>query len=58
MLLSTYGSHGAVEPMAGLAVQLRALGLQVRMCATPECAAAEGCGAPVPTGVMQKGVWR
>ena len=44
-LLSTYGSRRGVEPMVGLAVQLRALG------------AAEGCDALVATGVMPAGVW-
>jgi UDP:flavonoid glycosyltransferase YjiC (YdhE family) len=44
VLLSTYGSRGDVEPMVGLAVQLRALG-------------AEGCDALVATGVMPAGVW-
>ena len=29
VLLSTYGSHGDVEPMTGLAVQLRTLGAEV-----------------------------
>jgi UDP:flavonoid glycosyltransferase YjiC (YdhE family) len=43
-LLSTYGSRGDVEPMVGLAVQLRALG-------------AEGCAALVATGVTPAGVW-
>jgi UDP:flavonoid glycosyltransferase YjiC (YdhE family) len=43
VLLSTYGSRGDVEPMAGLAVQLRALG-------------AEGCDALVVTGVVPAGV--
>jgi vancomycin aglycone glucosyltransferase len=38
VLLSTYGSRGDVEPMAGLAVQLRALGAEVWMCAPPDCA--------------------
>jgi vancomycin aglycone glucosyltransferase len=33
VLLSTYGSRGDVEPMVALAVQLRALGAQVRVCA-------------------------
>lgn len=33
ILLSTYGSRGDVEPMAALAVELRALGAQVRVCA-------------------------
>jgi UDP:flavonoid glycosyltransferase YjiC (YdhE family) len=45
VLLSTYGSRGDVEPMMGLAVQLRALG-------------AEGCDALVATGVTPAGVWR
>ena len=44
VLLSTYGSHGDVEPMVGLAVQLRALG-------------AEGCDALVAASVMPAGVW-
>jgi len=33
VLLSTYGSRGDVEPIVALAVQLRALGAEVRMCA-------------------------
>jgi UDP:flavonoid glycosyltransferase YjiC (YdhE family) len=45
VLLSTCGSRGDAEPMVGLAVQLRAFG-------------AEGCDAPVATGVMPAGVWR
>jgi UDP:flavonoid glycosyltransferase YjiC (YdhE family) len=45
VLLSTYGSGGDVEPMAGLAVQLRTLG-------------AEGCDALVATGMVPAGVWR
>ena len=45
VLLSTYGSRGDVEPMVGLAVQLRALG-------------AEGCDALVATGVTPAGGWR
>jgi vancomycin aglycone glucosyltransferase len=36
VLLSTYGSRGDVEPLVGLAVQLRALGAEVRMCAPPD----------------------
>jgi len=109
VLLSTYGSRGNVEPLVGLAVRLRALGAEVRMCAPPDkefaqrlarvgvplvpicrpvrppvtgatppsaadlspraaesvaaqfdtvAAAAEGCDAPVATGVMPTGVWR
>ncbi|MFJ1759045.1 glycosyltransferase [Amycolatopsis sp. NPDC088138] len=33
VLLSTYGSRGDVEPLAGLAVAVRALGAEVRVCA-------------------------
>lgn len=36
ILLSTYGSRGDVEPMVALAVELRALGAEVRMCAPPD----------------------
>ena len=43
--LSTYGSRGDIEPMAGLAVQLRTFG-------------AEGCDALAATGVTPVGVWR
>jgi hypothetical protein len=49
VLLSAYGSRGGVEPVVGLVV---------RVCAPPECAAAEGCDALVATGVMPIGVWR
>jgi vancomycin aglycone glucosyltransferase len=38
VLLSTYDSRGGVEPLAGLAVRLRELGAQVRVCAPPDCA--------------------
>jgi vancomycin aglycone glucosyltransferase len=38
VLLSTYDSRGGVEPLLGLAVRLRELGAQVRMCAPPDCA--------------------
>jgi vancomycin aglycone glucosyltransferase len=63
VLLSTYGSRGNVEPRVGPAVQLQALGAEVR-CA-PElvaaqfdtaAAAAEGRDAPAATGVMPAGV--
>ncbi|HEU0088200.1 MAG TPA: glycosyltransferase [Pseudonocardiaceae bacterium] len=38
VLLSTYGGRGDVEPLVALAVRLRALGAQVRVCALPDCA--------------------
>ncbi|HEY9898694.1 MAG TPA: glycosyltransferase [Pantanalinema sp.] len=38
VLLLTYDSRGGVEPLLGLAVRLRALGAEVRMCAPPDCA--------------------
>ena len=38
VLLSTYGGRGDVEPLAGLAVQLRELGAEVQMCAPVDCA--------------------
>ncbi|MFC5746288.1 glycosyltransferase [Actinomadura rugatobispora] len=54
VLLSTYGSRGDVEPLAGLAVRLRALGAEVRLCAPPDEEFAErlaGVGVPlVPVG--------
>jgi vancomycin aglycone glucosyltransferase len=36
VLLTTWGSRGDVEPLAGLAVELRELGAQVRVCAPPD----------------------
>ncbi len=36
VLLTTYGSRGDVEPIVALAVQLQALGAEVRMCAPPD----------------------
>src|SRR6266545_1850930 len=52
VLLSTYGSRGDVEPMVGLAVQSRALGAEVRVCAPPDFAELlAGVGVPlVPIG--------
>jgi vancomycin aglycone glucosyltransferase len=38
VLLSTFGSRGDVEPLVGLAMQLRALGAEVRVCAPPDFA--------------------
>ncbi|MEU8984649.1 glycosyltransferase [Streptomyces sp. NPDC048309] len=54
VLLSTYGSRGDVEPLVGLAVELRALGAEVRVCAPPDEDFAQllaGVGVPmVPVG--------
>ncbi|MGH3392224.1 MAG: glycosyltransferase [Actinomadura sp.] len=54
VLLSTYGSRGDVEPLVGLALRLRALGAEVRVCAPPDEEFAEllaGVGVPlVPVG--------
>ncbi|NXY94706.1 glycosyltransferase family 1 protein [Streptomyces sp. BR123] len=36
VVLSTYGSRGDVEPLVGLAEQLRGLGAEVRVCAPPD----------------------
>lgn len=36
VLLTTWGSRGDVEPLAGLAVALRELGAQARICAPPD----------------------
>ena len=60
VLLSTYGSRGDVEPMAGLAVQSRALPRAAESVAAQSgtvAAAARGCDALVATGVMPAGVW-
>ncbi|MGI5488950.1 glycosyltransferase [Microtetraspora malaysiensis] len=54
VLLSTYGSRGDVEPLVGLAVRLRELGAEVRVCAPPDEDFARrlaGVGVPmVPVG--------
>jgi vancomycin aglycone glucosyltransferase len=50
VLLSTYDSRGGVEPLVGLAVQLQALGAEVRICAPPDDEFAErvaGFGVPL-----------
>jgi vancomycin aglycone glucosyltransferase len=36
--LSTYDSRGGIEPLVALAVRLRELGADVRVCAPPDCA--------------------
>lgn len=50
VLLSTYGSRGDVEPLVGLAVQLRALGAEVRVCAPPDEEFAERLPASASPG--------
>ncbi len=54
VLLWTYDTRGGIEPLVGLAVQLRALGAQVRVCAPPDEEFTErmaGFGVPlVPFG--------
>ena len=52
VLLSTYDSRGGVEPLAALAVRLRALGAEALVCAPPDCAErlAEVGVALVPVG--------
>ncbi|MEV5597180.1 glycosyltransferase [Streptomyces sp. NPDC052496] len=60
VLLTTVGSRGDVEPLAGLAVTLRGLGAQVRMCAPPDeefAALLERAGVPlVPLGPTVRSV--
>jgi vancomycin aglycone glucosyltransferase len=52
VLLSTWGSRGDVEPLLGLALELRARGVDVRMCAPPDFAErVDQVGVPfVPMG--------
>ncbi|MFF7586233.1 glycosyltransferase [Kitasatospora purpeofusca] len=54
VVLSTYGSRGDVEPLLGLAVRLRGLGADVRLCAPPDeefAARSAALGVPlVPVG--------
>jgi vancomycin aglycone glucosyltransferase len=48
VVLSTYGWRGDVKSMARLAVQLQALGAEVRVCASPDCAERLTCaGMPL-----------
>ncbi len=53
VLLMAYGSRGDVEPMVGLAMRLRELGAQVRVCAPPDFAdMLETAGLPLtPIGL-------
>jgi vancomycin aglycone glucosyltransferase len=54
VVLSTYGSGGDVEPMAGLALRLRTLGAEMRMCPQQDCAELRA-RAEVP--LVPIGVW-
>ena len=48
VLLSTIGSRGDVQPLVALALQLRVLGQEVRLCVPPDFSAwIEGLGIPV-----------
>jgi len=48
VLLSTIGSRGDVQPLVALALQLRALGQEVRLCVPPDFREwIEGLGIPV-----------
>ncbi|WP_433041640.1 glycosyltransferase [Dactylosporangium sp. CS-033363] len=52
VILSTYDSRGGVEPLAALALRLRAMGAEAIVCAPPDCAARlDELGVPlVPVG--------
>jgi vancomycin aglycone glucosyltransferase len=54
VLLSTYGGRGDVEPLVGLAVRLRTLGAEVRVCAPPDWA--ERLAATLLTGAISRTV--
>src|SRR3954471_20863638 len=48
VLLSTIGSRGDVQPLVALALELRALGQEVRLCVPPDFRDwIEGMGLPV-----------
>jgi hypothetical protein len=53
--LSTYDPCGGVEPLAGLAVRLRALGAEVRVCAPPLHPPHPLPGRPFPPDVTDNG---
>jgi vancomycin aglycone glucosyltransferase len=55
VLLSTNGSRGDIEPMAGFALKLATLGTEVRACAPPDFAERLGnVGVPL----VRIGVWQ
>ena len=60
VLLTTWGSRGDVEPLAGLAVAVRDLGAEVRVCAPPDddfAALLDRVGVPlVPLGPTVRSV--
>lgn len=62
VLLSTYGSRGDVEPLAALAVRLRELGAEVRVCAPPDEEFAERLAVfgvqLVPVGQSARGLMK
>ncbi|MFE9288898.1 glycosyltransferase [Streptomyces olivaceus] len=62
VLLSTYGTRGDVEPLLALAVRLRALGAEVRMCTPPDeefTGRLVGIGVqPVPVGLPVREMMR
>ena len=53
VLLSTYESHGDLEPMVGPAVQVGALGAKARVCAPPEFAELQVANGVMPTGGLR-----
>ena len=55
VLLTMYGSRGDVQPLVGLAVQVRALGAEVQVCAPRDQEFAELLAS---VGVMPTGGWR
>ena len=55
VVLSTYGLQRDVKPMAELAVPLRTLSAQARVCAPPDCAEQL---ARVGVPLVPIGVWR
>jgi vancomycin aglycone glucosyltransferase len=55
VLLTMYGAHGDVQPLGGLAVQVRALGAEVQVCAPRGQEFAELLAS---VGVMPTGGWR
>ena len=60
VLLSTYGSRGDVEPMAGLGAELQALGAEVVVCAPPDdefAAVLDRAGVPLAPAFSSVRQW-